>query len=215
MNDEMKSIAVGLLRQLDQMALPERIEAMNELRQMLHEQGPFAGEPVDFVRWVPARTVTANTYNPNIVAPPEMELLRLSIEADGYTQPIVVAEEDGSNVIVDGFHRHRVGKECASVGDRVNGYLPVVAINLGRTGEADRVAATIRHNRARGRHGVQAMGECVLALARKGWNDKKISVELGMDADEVLRLRQVTGMAEAFANREFSEAWEWVREEEP
>lgn len=181
---------------------------LNEARAILHAASPFAGEPVDLVRWVPAAGVSANDYNPNAVAPPEMELLRLSIMADGYTQPIVANLEDDGYVVVDGFHRNRVGKECEDVATRVRGYLPVVQIKSDRIDRPDRMAATIRHNRARGKHQVEAMSDIVIELKRRNWSDAKIGRELGMDPDEVLRLAQISGLAEAFADRDFSMAWE-------
>lgn len=187
---------------------PEAVAFVNALRRAIHEVSPFAGEPVDFVEWVPADGIQANDYNPNSVAPPEMELLRLSIMADGYTQPIVTNEEDGARVVVDGFHRNRVGKECADVRDRVLGYLPVVQIRNDRLDRGDRIASTIRHNRARGKHQVVAMSDIVLELKRRNWSDTKIGKELGMDPDEVLRLAQISGLADAFADRDFSRAWE-------
>jgi ParB-like chromosome segregation protein Spo0J len=185
-----------------------QVELINALRRIIHDAGPFAGEPVDLVEWVPAADVQANDYNPNSVAPPEMELLRLSIMADGYTQPIVTNSEDGHREVVDGFHRNRVGKECPDVAERIHGYLPVVQIRTDRLDRGDRIAATIRHNRARGKHQVVAMSEIVLELKRRNWSDKKIGHELGMDPDEVLRLAQISGLAEAFADRGFSQAWE-------
>lgn len=188
--------------------LAERVRRVNAVRKVIAAYSPFAQEPVDFVEWVPAEQVTANDYNPNAVAPPEMELLRLSILADGYTQPIVTNQEGDARIVVDGFHRNRVGKECDDVRARVQSYLPVVQIQAHRTDEGDRIAATIRHNRARGRHGVDKMSDIVLALKRRNWTDAKIGKELGMDADEVLRLSQVGGLAEAFKDRTFSQAWE-------
>jgi ParB-like chromosome segregation protein Spo0J len=110
--------------------------------------------------------------------------------------------------VVDGFHRHRVGKECKEVQARVRGYLPLVVINGDREDKGDRIAATIRHNRARGKHKVDAMSDIVIELKRRNWSDEKIGRELGMDPDEVLRLTQIAGLAEMFADREFSEAWE-------
>ncbi len=191
--------------------LADQVSALNALRDTIAEFSPFSTEPVDNVRWVPAETVGANDYNPNSVAPPEMELLRLSIMADGYTQPIVTnTEDDGSIVVIDGFHRNRVGKECEDVQARVKGYLPVVQIRTDRTDRGDRIASTIRHNRARGKHQVTAMADIVLELKRRNWSDTKIGKELGMDPDEVLRLAQITGLAEAFKDRDFSEAWEAV-----
>lgn len=193
---------------LADLPLPDRVQAINALRAGIHAYSPFASEPVDFVEWVPGDMVTANAYNPNSVAPPEMELLRISIMADGYTQPIVANKEAGHLEVVDGFHRNRVGKECKDVRTRVHGYLPVVQIRTSQIDVADRMAATIRHNRARGKHRVEAMSDIVLDLKRRNWDDKKISRELGMDQDEVLRLTQISGLAEMFADQEFSEAWE-------
>lgn len=192
--------------------LTSRVTLLNELREALHEVSPFSGEPVDFVRWVPAESVRANDYNPNSVAPPEMELLRLSIMADGYTQPVVSnLNADGeTRTVIDGFHRNRVGKECDDVRERVQGFLPVVQIKGDRTDRGDQIASTIRHNRARGKHAVSAMADIVLELRRRNWSEKKIGKELGMEPDEVLRLAQITGLAEAFADRDFSQAWEAV-----
>jgi len=186
----------------------DRVEEINRLRAEIHNHSPFKSEPVDFVRWVKAETVTANDYNPNAVAPPEMELLRESISQDGYTQPIVTFADKELREVVDGFHRHRVGKECAEVQARIKGYLPVVTINEDRTDKADRIASTIRHNRARGKHKVEAMSDIVIELKRRNWSDAKISKNLGMDEDEVLRLCQITGMAEAFADADFSKSWD-------
>lgn len=186
----------------------ERIEEINRLRGLIHTVSPFKDEPVDFVKWVPREQVKANDYNPNSVAPPEMELLRLSIMADGYTQPIVGNLEGETFEVVDGFHRSRVGKECQDVADRVSGYLPIVQIRSMQLDKGDRMAATIRHNRARGKHRVDAMSDIVLDLKRRNWSDEKIGKQLGMDPDEVLRLCQISGLAEMFADREFSSAWE-------
>lgn len=191
---------------IDSLPEAERIAALNNVRQALHTVSPFATEPVDCVLWVPADQVVANDYNPNAVAPPEMRLLELSIAEDGYTQPIVGWQDDNHIEVVDGFHRNRVGKESKRVKARTRGYLPVTIAN--RTDRGDRIAATIRHNRARGKHRVTAMSEIVQELARRNWSDARIGKELGMDPDEVLRLKQISGLAEMFANREFSEAWE-------
>jgi len=158
--------------------------------------------PVSHVQWVPVEKVFANDYNPNVVAPPEMELLKLSIESDGFTQPIVVWEHDDGFEVVDGFHRHLVGKVLGL------SHLPVVVINTDRADKEDRIAATIRHNRARGKHQITGMSEIVQELSKRNWSNKKIGKELGMEPDEVLRLKQISGLAEMFADEEFSEAWE-------
>lgn len=191
-------------------ALPEdeRIAVLNAIRLALHEVSPLRDEPVDCVLWVPGDDVQANDYNPNVVAPPEMRLLEHSIEVDGYTQPIVTFPTNGHREVVDGFHRSLVGKKSKLVQRRTRGYLPVTTIKADRADRSDRIAATIRHNRARGQHQVANMSEIVVELARRNWSDEKIGRELGMEPDEVLRLKQISGLAEAFADKEFSEAWE-------
>lgn len=191
-----------------------RIEAINEIRLALAKHSPMQDEPVDCVLWVNSDKVEGNEYNPNAVAPPEMKLLQESITQDGYTQPIVAwavedwGPADGRYEVVDGFHRHKVGKEAKSVRTRVRGRLPISVVNDARTERADRMAATIRHNRARGVHTVDGMAELVLDLARQRKSDAWIAKNLGMEPDEVLRLRQTQGLAEMFADEEFSEAWE-------
>jgi len=158
--------------------------------------------PVSRVQWVPAELVYANDYNPNKVAPPEMKLLEVSIKTDGYTQPIVVWKTEEGYEVVDGFHRHLVGKKLGM------SHLPVVVLNDENTSREERIAATIRHNRARGKHQVKAMSDIVVELSRRNWSDERIGKELGMEPDEVLRLKQITGLAELFADGDFSEAWE-------
>lgn len=205
----MKTQINQIIKEISSMQLDEKIEAINEIKKMLHEISPFKSEPVDCVLWVKNTNVYANDYNPNSVAPPEMKLLHVSISEDGYTQPIVsMIDENGMREVVDGFHRHRVGKEYEDVKNRVHSYLPVVAINENRKSKEDRIAATIRHNRARGKHKVTAMSEIVIELKKRNWSDDKIARELGMDADEVLRLSQISGLAEMFQDQEFSMAWE-------
>lgn len=196
------------LQALESLPFEEKVLAINEIKQFLKQISPFSGNPVECVQWVKAEEVIANDYNPNAVAPPEMELLHTSIQEDGYTQPIVVWYHDGIYEVVDGFHRNRVGKEYPDIRERIFGYLPVVVINNDREDKGDRIASTIRHNRARGKHKVEAMSDIVVELKRRNWSDKKIAKELGMDADEVLRLSQITGLAEMFADKDFSQAWE-------
>lgn len=194
--------------QSDSLSLDEKIEAINALKLHLHELSPFKSEPVDCVIWVKNDTVFANDYNPNAVASPEMELLKLSIEADWYTQPIVTMAEETQRTVIDWFHRNRVGKEYPTITERIHGYLPVVSINKDREDRSDRMAATIRHNRARGEHKVESMSNIIIELKKRRWSDEKIGKELGMDKDEVLRLAQITWLAEMFSDREFSKAWE-------
>ncbi len=184
-----------------------KIEAINKIKIELHNASPLKGEPVDCVLWIKNSNVIANDYNPNKVAPPEMLLLGISIEEDGYTQPIVTFEENGQYTVIDGFHRNRVGKEIPAITERICGYLPVTTIRPDREGRCDRIASTIRHNRARGKHTITGMTDIVVELKRRNWSNDKIARELGMDADEILRLSQISGLAEMFADKEFSEAW--------
>ena len=203
---ETKSIISKLLT----LSKDELIENLNYIREELHNISPFKSEPVDFVRWVKNSSVGANDYNPNTVAPPEMELLRLSINNDGYTQPIVTFSNSELHdfEVIDGFHRHRVGKEFEDIRQRVHGYLPVVEIKESQSDRNNRIASTIRHNRARGKHRIEAMSDIVIDLKRRNWSDEKVAKELGMDKDEVLRLTQITGLLEMFKDKDFSEAWE-------
>lgn len=195
------------IQKLADMAVSERVNAINQMRRAIHAQSPFRDEPVDCVLWVPKDSVRANDYNPNSVAPPEMQLLACSIDEDGYTQPIVAWEVEGGYEIVDGFHRHRVGKENPDICTRVHGYLPVTLINTSKSDKADRIASTIRHNRARGKHSVDAMTEIVVELKRRNWTKERIAKHLGMDADEILRLTQISGLVEMFKDAEFSSSW--------
>jgi len=190
--------------------LHENINFLNEIRQYLHEISPFKNEPVDFVKWVSNTDVVANDYNPNKVAPPEMELLEISITNDGYTQPIVTwKNQDKKKIeVIDGFHRHRVGKESKIVNKRVLGYLPVVTIRDEQNDKNNRIASTIRHNRARGKHQIDAMSEIVLELKNRNWKNERIARELGMDEEEILRLCQITGLSEIFKDDDFSKSWE-------
>jgi hypothetical protein len=186
----------------------EKIDTINSIRMELHKYSPLANEPVDCVLWIKSESVGANDYNPNTVAPPEMKLLAISVIEDGYTQPIVTWLNDGKYEVVDGWHRNRVGREIPEIRDRIKGYLPITVLNINRNDRGDRIASTIRHNRARGKHRIDAMSDIVIELKRRNWSDEKIGHDLGMDPDEVLRLVQITGLAEMFSDREFSKAWE-------
>jgi ParB-like chromosome segregation protein Spo0J len=205
---EFNAIVAALGPMLSEGSLEQRINRLNTIRRAIHDSGPFAEQPVDYVEWVAIDEVVANDYNPNTVAPPEMSLLKISIDADGFTQPIVTNREGELREVVDGFHRNRIGRENEEIRERLHGYLPVVQIRNDRADRGDRIASTIRHNRARGKHRITGMSDIVLELRRRNWSESKIGRELGMDPDEVLRLAQITGLAEMFANRDFSEAWE-------
>ena len=206
--EEIIKSAIDLFSGLALLEMDDQVSTINEIRMALREYSPFKSEPVDCVRWVKSSFVIANEYNPNSVAPTEMKLLEHSIQEDGYTQPIVSWANAENFEVIDGFHRHRVGKESAPIQARVHGYLPLVVVNDSRLGLGDRMASTIRHNRARGKHKVEAMSDIVVELKRRFWSDEKIGKELGMEPDEVLRLTQITGLTDMFSDAEFSEAWE-------
>ena len=169
--------------------------------------------PVYHVMAVPVEKVVPNSYNPNAVAPPEMKLLYESIKNDGYTMPVVCYYDkfDDKYVIVDGFHRYRIMLEHADIYEREKGMLPVSVINK----QLDqRIASTIRHNRARGNHDVDLMGNIVKELHELGRSDAWISKHLGMDRDEILRLKQITGLAALFKDVKFGQAWRPSEDEE-
>lgn len=185
----------------------QKINVINSLRTIIHSHSPFSHEPVDCVMWIDVKRIYANDYNPNEMANIEKKLLARSIEKDGFTQPIVVVQQEGKYFIVDGFHRYVICKTCQNLHNRFHGYLPVSLVNAERQGEKERIAATVRHNRARGKHQISAMSNIIRDLSRQGWNSSRIGEELGMDAEEVLRLKQINGLTELFRNESFSMAW--------
>ena len=163
--------------------------------------------PVYDVKRVPIEKVTANDYNPNSVAPPEMALLETSIWEDGYTQPVVVVYDDENDkyVVVDGFHRYCTLRDSKRIYERERGMLPVVVL---KKEMHDRMASTIRHNRARGTHNIELMSTIVSELVEMGKGDRWICQHIGMSPDELLRLKQITGVAALFQNQDFSESWD-------
>jgi hypothetical protein len=203
----MEKIIAAIKSDLEELDQKQTIEYINKLRYEIHQLSPFKDEPVDYVHWVYNGDVVANDYNPNKVAPPEMQLLEVSIINDGYTQPIVTFPRDEVMEVVDGFHRSRVGKESLIVNQKVYGYLPVVSIRKEKQSKKERIASTIRHNRARGKHQVSAMSEIVIELKNRNWSNKRISSELGMDEDEILRLCQISGLEGMFQDKDFNKAW--------
>jgi len=168
---------------------------------------PRSNSPTYNVIPVPIEKVVANDYNPNSVAPPEMALLETSIWEDGYTQPVVTCydEENEVYVVVDGFHRYLTIKNSDRIREREKGLLPVVVLDKSI---GDRMASTIRHNRARGSHNIDLMSTIVAELVEMGKGDRWICKHIGMSADELLRMKQITGVAALFSNRDFSESWE-------
>jgi ParB-like chromosome segregation protein Spo0J len=167
-------------------------------------------DPVSLVKWVAIEQVEANDYNPNIVAKNELRLLYLSILHDGYTQPIVTIydNERDKYVIVDGFHRYLVMKYHENIRERTGGLLPIVVIDKSLN---DRMASTIRHNRARGKHNIAGMANIVFRMLDGGWDDEAICSEIGLEADELIRLKYVTGFAKLFEDVEYKQSWETRR----
>ena len=163
--------------------------------------------PINEVKWVNVDQIQANDYNPNKVASTELKLLYVSIKQDGYTQPIVTFfdKEINKYVIVDGFHRYFVGKSNKDILDSTEGKLPIVVIDKEIN---DRMASTVRHNRARGSHSIKGMSHMVFEMLDKGWDDVMICNHLGMEADEIVRLKHITGFSKLFKNTEYSKSWQ-------
>lgn len=209
--DEVYNETKNICDYLNLLTLESKVDVLNKVRQMLHEVSPFKSEPIDCVQWTSTDSVHANDYNPNSVAPPEMALLEHSIDHDGFTQPVVGWKDSNDTYeVVDGFHRTTVAKRSDSVRARLQGFMPIVAIQDKNQDRNDRVAATIRHNRARGKHQVESMSDIVVELKKRNWSDTRIAKELGMDQDEVLRLCQITGLSEVFSEESFSQAWDAI-----
>ena len=182
--------------------------AVRDIRKRLFgSYSPFKSQPVDHVTWVPLDDVTANDYNPNRTAAPEMKLLRKSIEEDGVTQPIVAAWDDEKKkyVVVDGFHRWLVFKKFPEIAERTHGCVPIVVLDKSMN---ERMASTVRHNRARGRHTVDGMSGLVFDMLAGGMADEAICNELGMEAEELLRLKHLTGFSKLYADHDYTDEWE-------
>jgi len=184
---------------------------VEQARELLHELSPQKEQPVDRIRWVPIEQVTANDYNPNSVAKNEMRLLYTSIKHDGYTQPVVTIWDEAKEkyVIVDGFHRYLTMKSNKDILEWTNGLLPIVVIKKDIN---DRMASTVRHNRARGKHSITGMANMVFSMLDNGWSDEAICLELGLEAEELIRLKHVTGFSKLFENVEYRKAWETKRQ---
>lgn len=182
-------------------------DKIQEIRKVLHDNSPVSGQPVDYVRWVPLEEVQANNYNPNSVAKTEMELLYVSILKDGYTQPVVTIYDPNIKkyVIIDGFHRYYVCKVFKDIYERNHGMLPIVVLDKDIN---DRMASTVRHNRARGKHSIEGMSNLVFRMLDNGWKDSEICNELGMEAEELIRLKHITGFSKLFESVEYRQAWE-------
>lgn len=184
----------------------DKTQFINELRNWLHEELSEVQQPIDNVQWIPIDEVEPNDYNPNSVAKVEMGLLYTSISHDGYTQPVVtIYDEDKEKyVIVDGFHRYYTCKNNKDIYDRNKGRIPAVVIKKDIN---DRMASTVRHNRARGKHSIQGMSNMVFKMLENGWKDEDICNELGMKPEELLRLKHITGFSKLFKDTEYNKVW--------
>ena len=201
----MKTIKSKIKEQFDK--AKDKTLFINELREFLHRELSPVSQPIDFVRWVPLEKVQPNDYNPNSVAKVEMGLLYKSIKHDGYTQPIVTIYDDKLDkyIIVDGFHRYFTCQRNADILERNKGMLPIVVIEKDIN---ERMAATVRHNRARGEHSVSGMSNMVFDMLENGWSEEDICNHLGMEPEEILKLKHITGFSKLFENVEYKKAWE-------
>lgn len=201
----MKNVKELLQDQLKQ--AEDKIGFLNTVREWVFEVSPMRAQPVDFVRWVPVEKVECNDYNPNAVAKTEMKLLLHSIESDGFTQPIVVMwnSEHAKYTVVDGFHRYTVCRENEEIKRRCLGHVPIVVLDKDI---AERMASTVRHNRARGKHSIAGMANLVFLMCEEGRTDSEICKDLGMEPDEILRLKHITGFSKLFENVEYRKSWE-------
>lgn len=199
-----KTIGV-LLAQIQELEESDQMLVHEGVNELLHKAHPIK-QPIGRVQWVDIEKVQANDYNPNSVASKEMQLLYTSIKEDGYTQPIVTIEDKAiaKYVIIDGFHRYFTAKSNKDILDRNKGKLPIVVLEKEIN---DRMASTVRHNRARGSHSVAGMSNMVFKMLDNGWADDAICNHLGMDAEELVRLKHITGFAKLFENAEYSKAW--------
>lgn len=204
MEDLTRAISEAYAQAEDKMAF------INTLREFMHNELSPVKQPIDFVKWVPVDKVEPNDYNPNSVAKVEMGLLYKSIKHDGYTQPVVAIydEDKDKYVIVDGFHRYFTCKSNKDIYERNSGYLPVTVIKKDIN---ERMAATVRHNRARGEHSVSGMSNMVFEMLNNGWSDEEICNHLGLDPEEILKLKHITGFSKLFKNKDYNKAWETKR----
>lgn len=187
----------------------EKIETLNYVRGELHSVSPLKHHPVDYVQWIKSDDVEENEYNPNKIPPPELELLYKSIAEDGYTMSIVTFNNpEGKIKIVDGFHRRMMEQIHKDISQSTLGRIPLTFIRKSQEDTGNRMASTIRHNRARGVHNIELMSTIVAELVEMGKGDPWICKHIGMSADELLRLKQITGLASLFTNKDFSQSWD-------
>lgn len=190
---------------------PDKVAFLNDLQDFIFKNLNPTGQPVGNVRWVPVDMVEPNDYNPNSVAKREMSLLYTSISHDGYTQPVVTIYDPnrGKYIIIDGFHRYYTAKMHKDIFDRNKGLLPIVVLEKDIN---ERMAATVRHNRARGKHSIAGMSSLVFNMLNNGRSDAEICNELGMEPEELLKLKHITGFSKLFKDAQYSSASESQRQ---
>ena len=185
----------------------QKIVFFEEVKELIHNNSPLKEQPVNRIKWVDINKVSPNDYNPNSVAKKEMGLLYTSILHDGYTQPVVTIYDEVKDkyIIIDGFHRYFTCKSNKDILDRNQGRLPIVILNKDIN---DRMASTVRHNRARGMHSVTGMSSMVFNMLENGWEDVDICNELGMSVEELIKLKHITGFSKLFEDKEYSKSWQ-------
>lgn len=212
-----KELAEALAKHIeDTFDVDEQIDLLNEVRAILHEVSPLKHHPADCTYWIRSAKVERNEYNPNHVDRQNMKALAQSIRASGYTMSIVgfvmdktASIKDWAIKIVDGFHRRKTEQLNADISKSTHHRVPVTIIRADQEDKNARIAATVLHNRARGAHGIEPMSSLVAEMVQNGASDAEISVKLGMEADEVLRLKQLTNMPELFKNMDYTPSWEF------
>ncbi|OFX48384.1 MAG: hypothetical protein A2X13_14825 [Bacteroidetes bacterium GWC2_33_15] len=206
---KIRELISDLVEEIDELAdIDEKIDVLNYVRKMLHDVSPLKHHPVDYVMWEKSDNVECNDYNPNAVAPPEFKLLTTSIIEDGFTMPIYTNPENSHKTIIDGFHRRKAEKSNKNISDSTFNRIPITLSREDKRDVSNRMASTIRHNRARGSHDIDLMVNIISELTKSGMSDAWIIRHIGMDADELLRLKQISGLAELFKDKEFSNSKE-------
>lgn len=210
MNDKVRELLSALKEEISSVSdVDGRIDLVNEVRLSISEVSPLKDHPTDCTVWERSAGVEVQKLNPNSTAPPEMELLYESVKNDGFTMNVVSFKQpDGIFRIVDGFHRRLIERTHPDISASTFGRIPLSIIRKSQESESDRMASTIRHNRARGTHNIERMSVIVAELVEMGKGDRWIQKHIGMSADELLRMKQITGVAALFANRDFSDSWE-------
>ncbi|MEQ3696120.1 MAG: ParB N-terminal domain-containing protein [Pseudomonadales bacterium] len=206
LKSEIVDLSGKLLHSSPELSLKDRVEIFNLLSVLAASIVEFK-HPALNVQLVRTNTLEDNDYNPNVVSPPEYRLLTHSIREDGITMPLVVAKSQGQKpyVVVDGYHRAQIIKFDKEVNKSLADHIPVVILAKPLD---KRISSSVRHNMARGSHQVKLTAKLILRLKELNWTNDEIGKELGMDSDEVLRMQQITGLAEAFKNDDFSTAWD-------